>query len=192
MRALQLSSGQFNLIYLAILAAFVYSWPYTVYGKLGSLMPQVTPRELLIVTTVNGFAKQRKIAVRPTFRVGVVAASAGAFSGRAVILVSPAMLDEKRFSDGEIRFILGHEIGHIERFDAYRFWTKWNRAWAERRELEADKIGSELAGCSAMASTIKNHYAEFFEGFVSESDPHPHPATRFAHACHAKGDDHTL
>ena len=183
MKLPRLSSSKANFIYLVVLFFFVYSWPYTVYGKIGSPMPLQTDRQKLIADSVARFAQVRKITIFPKFRIGSVPASAGALSGQAVVIVSPSMLEPDKFSDQEVEFILAHEVGHLERHDAYRFWTTWRRAWAEERELAADKIGVELTSCQAMSETIRRHVVEFMAGFSNHNDPHPHPQRRLQISC---------
>lgn len=172
-----------NLFYLAVLWGCISMWPYTVYHRIGQPMPLDTPREKFIVAKVYEYSKRRGQALQVTFRVGEVPSSAGALTGASVIIVSPAMLDPQKFSDPDVEFILAHEVGHLERHDAYRFWTTWRRTWAEARESAADVIGVSLVGCQAMAEAIRNHREAFMIGYLDHSDPHPHPQRRYDFAC---------
>lgn len=146
-------------------------------------MPMETAREKFILSRVSDYAHRLHTNIRPIFRVGEEPASAGALSGASVIIVSPAMLDQTKFTDHDIEFILAHEVGHLTRLDAYRFWTTWRRDWAEKRESAADVIGVSLVGCAAMLEAIRNHREEFMLGYLAHIDPHPHPQQRYTVAC---------
>lgn len=150
-------------------------------------MPELTAREHLIVQEVNAYAKRLSVRLRPTFVVGGVPASAGALSGNAVIVISPEMLDPTKFTDNDVRFILAHEIGHITRLDAYRFWTRWTDHASEARELDADRIAVTLVGCEAMKETVAHHWNEFMLGYQEEGNHHPHPSARLRYACPEAG-----
>lgn len=172
-----------NTLYSCILLVMIYDWPHQVYQKLGPRMPEESMREQFIVRETKELADRLDLRIKPTFVMGSAPASAGAFSGNAVIVVSPELLDRSRFSDEEVRFILAHEIGHIARLDAYRFWTRWTHTAAENRELDADRVAVLLVGCDAMTVTVFHHWSEFLKGFTDDRDHHPYPATRLAHAC---------
>ena len=146
-------------------------------------MPIETARENFISDRVKEYAQRLHADIRPVFRVGEVPSSAGALSGASVIIVSPAMLDPAKFTEHDIEFILAHEVGHLFRHDAYRFWTTWRRDWAEKRESAADVIGVRLVGCAAMAEAIRNHREAFMLGYLAHTDPHPHPQLRYEIAC---------
>jgi hypothetical protein len=161
----------------------LYDWPHQVYQKLGPPMKMETVREQFIAGEVRRYAVLLDDRLQPTFVIGSVPAAAGAFSGNAVIVISPAMLDPSQFSDNDIRFILAHEVGHIVRLDSYRFWTKWTRRGAEEREADADRIAVQLVGCVAMREAIDRHWSEFMKGYQEEGDHHPHPVARFHMAC---------
>lgn len=117
---------------------------------------------------------------KATFFICSAPAAAGAFFGNAVIIVSPAMLDSEKFSDNDIRFILAHEVGHVARLDAYRFWTRWPDSGAAARELDADRIAVRLVGCEAMKETIARHRNEFLKGCQEKGGHHPHPNMRLS------------
>lgn len=161
----------------------LYDWPHQVYQKLGPQMPHVSARQRFVVQQVDEYARRLNLQVEPTFVVGPVPASAGAFSGKAVIVVSQDMLDPGKYSDNDVRFLLAHELGHIARLDAYRFWTRWSDSAAEAREIDADRIAVRVVGCAAMRETVVQHWAEFMKGYNEEGDHHPHPDTRFQQAC---------
>lgn len=171
------------MVYSAVLMIMLYDWPYQVYQKIGPRMDQATARERFIIEHVAHYSDRLGLQIRPAFVVGPVAASAVAFSGNAVIVVSAEMLDSKRYSDDDVRFILGHELGHVLRLDTYRFWTRWTNSAAARREIAADRIAVRVAGCAAMRMTIANHRAEFMKGFLDDRDHHPHPDQRYQEAC---------
>lgn len=183
MRKIKASSWLFNLLYMFALCTFIYSWPYTIYQNIGRPMQTQTPREIYISSKVHQYVRAVGLNIKPIFRIGEVPSSAGALSGASVIIVSPAMLDQKRFSERDLDFILAHEVGHLARYDAYRFWTTWRRDWAEQRELAADAFAAKLAGCKAMAEAIKNHDHDFLLGYLDHEDPHPHPVDRYSRAC---------
>lgn len=170
-------------IYAAVLMFMVYDWPHQVYRKVGPPMSVVTAREQFIAHEVTKYAQQLDMVLKPHLVVGPVPASAGALSGNAVIVVSPAMLDIAQFSDNEIRYVLAHEVGHLARLDAYRFWTKWNRDASAAKEFDADRIAVRLVGCGPMQETVARHWNEFVKGFEEEADFHPHPTHRLAAAC---------
>ena len=172
-----------NTLYSCVLLVMIYDWPNQVYQKLGPRMPEVSMREQFIVRQTMALADRLDLRIKPTFVMGSAPASAGAFSGNAVIVVSPEILNESHFGDDEVRFILAHEIGHIARLDAYRFWSRWTQHAAENRELDADRIAVLLVGCDAMTVTVTRHWNEFLKGFTDDHDHHPHPAARLAHAC---------
>jgi Zn-dependent protease with chaperone function len=174
-----------NTLYSAVLMLMLYDWPHQVYRKIGPPMQQVTERERFIAEQVDSYSKSLRARIKPIFVMGPVPASAGAFSRNAVIVISRDMLDPRRFTDNDIRFILAHEVGHIVRLDAYRFWTRWTTAGAEAREIAADKLGVELVGCDAMRETVAHHWAEFMKGYEDDKDHHPHPETRLREACGA-------
>lgn len=176
-----------NTIYSAVLLAMLYDWPYQIYQRLGPRMSETTARERFIVQEVDAYADRLQLRVKPTFVVGSVPASAGAFSGNAVIVISRDMLDPSKWSDNEVRFILAHEIGHIARLDAYRFWTRWTESGAEGRESDADHIGVGLVGCRAMEETVARYWGEFMKGYQEKGDHHPHPSQRLRHACPGHG-----
>ncbi|WP_371765579.1 M48 family metalloprotease [Massilia sp.] len=176
-----------NTIYSAVLLAMLYDWPHQVYQKVGPRMPEATSREHLIVQEVTAYATRLNLRLKPTFVVGIVPASVGALSGNAVIVISPEMLDPMKFTDNDVRFILAHEVGHITRLDAYRFWTRWTDRGAEARELDADRIAVTLVGCDAMKETVAHHWDEFMKGYQEEGDHHPHPSARLQHACPGPG-----
>jgi Zn-dependent protease with chaperone function len=183
MKKVRIPPWRFNIVYVLVLCAFIYNWPYTVYQNIGHAMQFETAREKYISSKVTEYAKELGIKVKTNFRVGQVPSSAGALSGASVIIISPAMLDAMQFSDKDIQFVLAHEVGHLARYDAYRFWTTWRREWAERRESAADVIAVKLTGCDAMAEAIKNHGEEFMLGYLDHEDPHPHPFDRYSRAC---------
>ena len=172
-----------NTIYSAALLAMLYDWPHQVYQKLGPRMGAATAREQFIVQEVDDYARRLRLRLNPTFVIGSAAAAAGAFSGNAVIVVSPGMLDREKFSDNDVRFILAHEVGHVARLDAYRFWTRWTDGGAAARELDADRIAVRLVGCGAMKETVARHWHEFLKGYQEEGDHHPHPDTRLSEVC---------
>jgi hypothetical protein len=174
-----------NTIYSAVLLVMLYDWPYQVYQKLGPLMPLSSNRERFIVRQVDDYARRLQLKIKPTFVIGSVPASAGALSGNAVIVVSPGMLDPTGYSDNDVRFFLAHELGHIARLDAYRFWTRWTDAAADVREIDADRIAVRLTGCGAMREAIAHHRDEFMKGYKQAGDHHPHPDTRYEAACGA-------
>jgi Zn-dependent protease with chaperone function len=161
----------------------LYDWPHQVYQKLGPPMPRVSVRERFISQQVDEYASRLQLQVTPTFVVGSVPASAGALSGNAVIVVSPGMLDPTKYTDNDVRFLLAHELGHVARLDAYRFWTRWTEEAAEAREIDADRIAVRLAGCEAMREVIVRHWGEFMKGYKEAEDHHPHPDKRFQEAC---------
>lgn len=172
-----------NTIYSAALLAMLYDWPHQVYQKLGPRMGAVTAREQFIIQEVDDYARRLRLRLNPTFVIGSVPAAAGAFSGNAVIVVSPAMLDLAKFSDNDVRFILAHEVGHVARLDSYRFWTRWTDSGAAARELDADRIAVRLVGCDAMRETVARHWHEFLKGYQEEGDYHPHPERRLSEVC---------
>lgn len=172
-----------NTVYLVAICASIYSWPYLVYRNIGTPMPVKTARTELVKNLTRDYAQRLGLKLRVDFRVGTAAASAGAFSGASVIVVTHDMLNEHAFSDAEVAFIIAHEVGHLARYDAYRFWTTWDRAWAEEREHRADIIGVKLAGCKAMLATVERHRSQFMAGFHNSADPHPHPDSRLGRAC---------
>jgi hypothetical protein len=172
-----------NTIYSVVLLLMLYDWPHQVYQKLGPRMPQVSARERFVAQQVDEYARRLNLRIEPTFIVGPVPASAGAFSGNAVIVISHGMLDSSKYTDNDVRFILAHEVGHIARLDAYRFWTRWSDGAAEAREIDADRIAVRVVGCEAMRETIDHHRAEFLKGYNEEGDHHPHPDRRFEQAC---------
>lgn len=176
-----------NTIYSAVLLAMLYDWPYQIYQKLGPRMSETTARERFIVQEVSAYASRLRLRLKPTFVVGSVPASAGAFSGNAVIVIPLEMLDASKWSDNEVRFILAHEVGHIARLDAYRFWTRWTERGAEGRENDADRIAAGLVGCKAMEETIARYWGEFMKGYQEKGDHHPHPSHRLQHACLGHG-----
>lgn len=161
----------------------LYDWPHQVYRNLGPRMPMATEREQLIVAAVDAFAGRLHLHLAPTFVIGRAPASAGSFSGNAVIVISPAMLDPAMYSDNDVRFLLAHEVGHIARLDAYRFWTRWTRAAAAAREIDADRIAVRLVGCGAMRETVNRHWSNFVQGYHEKGDYHPYPSTRLHDAC---------
>lgn len=161
----------------------LYDWPHQVYQKLGPRMPQVSARERFIVQQVAEYADRLHLRLKPTFVLGSAPASAGAFSRNAVIVVSPGMLDPSKFTDDDVRFILAHELGHVARLDAYRFWTRWTDGGAEAREIDADRIAVRVVGCDAMRETIAHHRDEFLKGYREDGDHHPHPDKRWQAAC---------
>lgn len=161
----------------------LYDWPYQIYQRLGPRMSETTARERFIVQEVGAYAGRLQLRLKPTFVVGSVPASAGAFSGNAVIVISPEMLDVSKWSDNEVRFILAHEVGHIARLDAYRFWTRWTERGAEGRESDADHIAVGLVGCRAMEEAVARYWGEFMKGYQEKGDHHPHPSQRLRHAC---------
>lgn len=161
----------------------LYDWPHQVYQKLGPRMPQVSARERFIARQVDEDARRLQLQLKPTFIIGSVPASAGAFSGNAVIVISPGMLDPTKYTDNDVRFLLAHELGHIARLDAYRFWTRWTAGAAEAREVDADRIAVRVVGCDAMRETVVHHWDEFMKGYKDEGDHHPHPDKRFQEAC---------
>jgi Zn-dependent protease with chaperone function len=175
-----------NTIYSVILLLMLYDWPHQVYRKIGPPMAVSTPRQQFIVGAVTDFASRLKMRIKPTFVMGPAPASAGSFSGAAVVVISPSMLDSTRFTDSDLNFILAHEIGHLARLDAYRFWTRWSDASAEARESDADRIAVSLVGCAAMRATIDHHWGEFLDGFKDPHDHHPHPEARYAAVCSAR------
>jgi Zn-dependent protease with chaperone function len=172
-----------NTLYSSVLLLMLYDWPHQVYQKLGPRMGQTTVREHLIVEQFQSHVRRLHLSVRPTFVVGPVPASAGAFSGNAIIVISSAMLDPAKFSDNDVRFIVAHEAGHIARLDVYRFWTRWTRGASEAREIDADKIAVRLVGCAPMVEAITHHWDEFMKGYRDDSDHHPHPSDRLRAAC---------
>lgn len=176
-----------NTIYSAVLLAMLYDWPYQIYQRLGPRMSETTARERFIVQEVGAYADRLQLRLKPTFVVGSVPASAGAFSGNAVIVIPPEMLDASKWSDNEVRFILAHEVGHIARLDAYRFWTRWTERGAEGRESDADHIAVGLVGCRAMEETVARYWGEFMKGYQEKGDHHPHPSQRLQHACPGHG-----
>jgi len=186
-RRLRLTGKIANTIYLAVLLAMLYDWPHQVYQKVGPLMSETTAREHFIVQEVKDYARRLNLRLKPTFVVGIVPGSVGALSGNAVIVISPEMLDPTKFTDNDVRFILAHEVGHITRLDAYRFWTRWTDRGAEARELDADRIAVTLVGCYAMKETVAHHWDEFMKGYQEEGDHHPHPSARLQHACPRPG-----
>jgi len=60
------------------------------------------------------------------------------FNGRA----------EKHLSEGELLFIFGHELGHLQRHDPLRHIIPKSLAERKAEEKYADIIGSAVAGCS--------------------------------------------
>lgn len=177
-------TGKFaNTLYSAFLLIMLYDWPYQVYQKIGPRMPATTVREKFITAQFHDYAQQLRIPVKPAFVIGPAPASAGALSGNAVVVISPEMLDPDKFSDNDVRFILAHELGHIARLDAYRFWTRWTDAASETREIDADRIGVRVAGCDAMRETVAHHWNEFLKGYEDDVDHHPHPDRRLREAC---------
>jgi len=172
-----------NTLYSAVLLIMLYDWPYQVYRKLGPGMPEVTVREQFIAAQFHDYARRLRVDVKPTFVIGAAPASVGAFSGNAVIVISPEMLDPAKFTDNDVRFILAHELGHIARLDAYRFWTRWTSEAAEGREIDADRIAVRVTGCDAMRETVAHHWDEFLKGYQEEGDHHPHPAVRLREVC---------
>jgi Zn-dependent protease with chaperone function len=172
-----------NTVYSAVLLLMLYDWPHQVYRKLGPRMSLDSDRSRLIAQQFDDYAQRLRMVVKPTFVLGSVPASAGAFSGNAVVVISPDMLDPAKFSDNDVRFILAHELGHIARLDAYRFWTRWTNQAAEVRELDADRIAVRLVGCAAMREAVLHHWAEFMKGYWEDGDHHPHPAERLHQVC---------
>lgn len=176
-----------NTIYSAVLLTMLYDWPYQIYQRLGPRMSETTARERFIVQEVRAYANRLQLRLKPTFVIGSVPASAGAFSGNAVIVIPPEMMDASKWSDNEVRFILAHEVGHIARLDAYRFWTRWTERGAEGRESDADNIAVSLVGCLAMEETVARYWGEFMKGYQEKGDHHPHPSQRLQHACPGRG-----
>jgi Zn-dependent protease with chaperone function len=170
-------------LYSIVLLLMLYDWPHQVYRNLGPRMAAATERERLIVTAVDAYAGRLHLRLTPTFVIGSAPASAGSFSGNAVIVISSAMLNPMKYSDNDVRFILAHEVGHIARLDAYRFWTRWTRGAAAAREIDADRIAVRLVGCSAMRETVMHHWSNFMLGYQEEGDYHPHPNTRLQAVC---------
>jgi Zn-dependent protease with chaperone function len=166
-----------------LLLLMLYDWPHQVYRNLGPRMPAGTERQRLIATAVDVYAHRLRLRLTPTFVIGSAPASAGSFSGNAVIVISPAMLDPAKYSDNDVTFILAHEVGHIARLDAYRFWTRWTRGGAAAREIDADRIAVRLVGCGAMRETVMHHWSSFMQGYQEEGDYHPHPSTRLHQVC---------
>lgn len=178
-----LSGKTANTLYSVVLLLMLYDWPHQIYRNLGPRMPAATGRERLIVTAVDVDARRLHLRLTPTFVIGSAPASAGSFSGNAVIVISPSMLDPQQYSNNDVRFILAHEVGHIARLDAYRFWTRWTRGGAATREIDADRIAVRLVGCGAMRETVMHHWSNFILGYHEQGDYHPHPSTRLRDAC---------
>lgn len=176
-------SARYNIIYSIVIIIFVSIWPYVVYSNTGTMMNDETQREKFIRSIAFDYSKKMKINGNIHFRINNVAGSAGSFSGESIIFISKEMLNTKIYSDNDVRFIIGHELGHIKRYDAYRFWTKWNRSLAEDRELKADKIATNIIGCEPMIEIINNHLKEFMIGYYDDIDPHPNPFIRLKESC---------
>lgn len=176
----------YNFIYLIVIIGFVSEWPYVVYSKTGENMKNKTQREKYITSITSEYSNRINLYSSIDFRINSFPGSAGSLAGNSIIFISKDMLDEKKYSDGDINFIISHEIGHLKRYDAYRFWTKWKRSWAEEMELNADKIAVSLSGCHPMLEIIKRHNKEFMIGYEDKNDPHPHPIERLKKVCNFK------
>lgn len=142
-----------------------------------------TPRANFIKIATNDIAVKLGIYPIPRIFQHQNIISIDTFQGPARIGVSPEMLDPKAYSDDEVRFILAHEMTHIKNHDWLRFWNEYVQTWAEKKELEADAVAGQLAGCAAARSFFNKEWNAAVAAFINDVDHHPHPEQRINVAC---------
>lgn len=174
-------AGTFALFFAMICAFGAFLGAVSTHNDL----PTSSRREILIRETSERFSKLAGLVHTPYLVISNNTSSTSGPFGYSVITIEPDLLDESKFSDEDVRAVLGHEVGHISRSDSYRVWTKLSRVWAESRELNADRVAGQLAGCAAFRSLVNRHIYLFKGAYENSIDPHPAPQHRIDAACAA-------
>jgi Zn-dependent protease with chaperone function len=143
-----------------------------------------TARQQFILYNARMLAMKIGLKRTPDIVIGGYTHSVNAVFATAFIAFEPPVFDPKQFTDREVLFMLGHELGHIRRRDGMKMpWDGDLKEWSFDREYRADAAGVALVGCDSMLEAVTRHYSNFAQGSHDARDPHPTPEDRLKRAC---------